>query len=137
MPRESTRQAARQEAARSTMEIQVTHQERTVRVALSGILDREGVTALAARVAPGLAGRGARVVLDGAGLTHMDYRATRPFISWHRRLRTYGHELFLQGWSDYLKAILVMEDWDVAPGDPPAGLPTLRHLGSIAAVRMP
>ncbi len=137
MPREMTRQTARQEAARSTMEIQVTQQDRTVRVSLSGILDRDGVAALAARVAPGLVGRGVRIVLDGTGLTHMDYRATRRFIAWNRRLRTYGHELYLQGWSNYLKAILVMEDWDCGTGEPPAGLPTLRHLGSLAAVRMP
>jgi len=88
-------------------------------------------------VAPGPAKRGARVVLEGAGLTHMDYRATRSLIAWHRRLRRRGQDLYLQGWSDYLKAILVMEDWDCDRTLGPTGLPTLRHLGSLAAVHMP
>jgi anti-anti-sigma regulatory factor len=119
------------------MEIQVRRMDRAVWVSLSGILDRDGMTALANRVAPGLAGRGARVVLEGSGLTHMDYRATRSLVAWHRHLRRRGHALFLQGWSDYLKAILAMEDWDCDRSQVPAGLPTLRHLGSLAAVRMP
>ncbi len=50
MPRESTRQAARQEATRTGMEIQVRQDERAVWVALSGILDHDGVAALAGRV---------------------------------------------------------------------------------------
>jgi anti-anti-sigma regulatory factor len=119
------------------MEIQVRRMDRAVWVSLSGILDRDGMTALANRVAPGLAGRGARVVLEGSGLTHMDYRATRSLVAWHRHLRRRGHALYLQGWSDYLKAILAMEDWDCDRSQVPAGLPTLRHLGSLAAVRMP
>jgi anti-anti-sigma regulatory factor len=137
MPREGTRQPARQEAARSALDVQIRHTERAVRVSLSGILDRDGVAALAARVAPGRVGRGVRIVLDGSGLIHMDYRATRSLIAWHRRLHRRGHALFLQGWSDYLKAILVMEDWDCDRSPAPTGLPTLRHLGSLAAVRMP
>jgi len=137
MPREGTRQSARQEATRSTLDVQVRHTERAVWVSLSGILDRDGVAALAARVAPGPLAHGAHIVLEGAGLTHMDYRATRSLIAWHRRLHRRGHALFLQGWSDYLKAILVMEDWDCDCSQAPVGLPTLRHLGSLAAVRMP
>lgn len=137
MSREGTRQPVRQEAARTPTEIQIRRNERGVWVSLSGMLDKDGVAALAARVAPGLAGRGARVVLDGSGLTHMDYRATRDLVAWHRRLRRRGQALYLQGWSDYLKAILVMEDWDCDRSQAPAGLPTLRHLGSLAAVRMP
>jgi len=137
MPRESTRQTTRQEAVSTNLEIRVTHKERTVRVALSGILDRAGVNALAGRVAPGLAGRGCRIILDGSGLSHMDYRATVALIAWNRRLRAFRHQLYLQGWNDYLKAILVMEDWDADAGSAPAGLPTLRHLGCLAAQRMP
>lgn len=137
MPREGTRQPARQEAAHSTLDVHVRHTERAVWVSLSGILDRDGVAAIAARVAPGLMRGGARLVLEGSGLTHMDYRATRSLIAWHRRLHRRGHALFLQGWSDYLKAILVMEDWDCDRSQAPVGLPTLRHLGNLAAVRMP
>lgn len=137
MPREGTRQSARQEAARSDLEIRVKHKDRTVWVSLSGILDRDGVAALADRVAPAPAGRGARIVLEGSGLAHMDYRATRSLIAWHRRLHRRGQALYLQGWSDYLKAILVMEDWDCDRTLQPTGLPTLRHLGSLAAVHMP
>jgi len=136
MPRETTLQAARQEATRNGMEIQVRQDERSVWVALSGILDRDGVAALASRVAPALAGRGCRVVLDGSGLGHMDYRATGDLVAWGRKLQAYRHQLYLQGWSDYLKAILIMGNWDAA-ADPAPGLPTLRHLGSLAPVRMP
>lgn len=136
MPRESTRQAARQEATRTNMEIQVRHDDRAVWVALSGILDRDGVAALAGRVAPALAGCGCRIVLDGSGLAHMDYRATGDLVTWSRRLRAYGHQLYLQGWSDYLKAILIMGNGD-ADGGLGSGLPTLRHPGSLASVRMP
>ena len=137
MPRDGTRQSARQEAARSTLDVQVRHMEQAVWVSLSGILDRDGVAALAARVAPGLAGRGARIVLEGSGLTHMDYRATRTLLAWHRRLHRRGYALYLQWWSNYLKAILVMEDWDCDHSQAPIGLPTLRHLGNLATVRMP
>ncbi|MFN2370125.1 MAG: STAS domain-containing protein [Candidatus Krumholzibacteriia bacterium] len=136
MPRESTRQAARQEATRTGMEIQVRQDERAVWVALSGILDQDGVAALAGRVAPALAGRGCRVVLDGSGLAHMDYRATAELVAWGRKLKAYRHQLYLQGWSDYLKSILIMGNWD-GDGEPAPGLPTLRHLGSLAPVRMP
>ena len=133
---ETTRQSARQEAARIDTEIQVRQDGRAVWVALSGILDRDGVAALAGRVAPALAGRGCRVVLDGSGLAHMDYRATADLVAWSRRLRQYRHQLYLQGWSNYLKAILIMGNWDAESGPEPA-LPTLRHLGSLAPVRMP
>jgi len=137
MPRESTLQSVRQEAARTDLEIRVTQKERTVWVALSGILDRDGIAALAGRVAPVLAGRGCRVILDGTGLTHMDFRATTDLVAWNRQLRDYRHQLFLQGWSDYLKAILVMGSGDLDGGLPPSALPTVRRLGNLAPIRMP
>jgi anti-anti-sigma regulatory factor len=137
MPRETARLSARQEAPRSRFDTEIAHTGRTVRVSLSGILDDDGVTDLAARVQPRLSGRGMRIVLDGRGLAHLDYRAIPGLIAWYRRLRGYGHELYLHGWSDYLKAILVMEDWEGELGGSSAGLPTLRHLGSLAAVRTP
>jgi len=136
MPRESTLQPARQEAARGGLEIQVRQDDRAVRVALSGILDRDGIAALAGRVAPALAGRGCRVVLDGSGLTHMDYRATADLVAWSRRLRAYRHQLFLQGWSDYLKAILIMGHGDTETGLEPE-LGALHGFGTLAALRMP
>ncbi len=136
MPRESTLQAARQEATRSGMEIQVRQDDRAVRVALSGILDRDGVAALAGRVAPALAGRGCRIILDGSGLSHMDYRATNDLVSWSRRLRAYRHQLFLTGWSDYLKAILIMGHGDIDAGSEPE-FGSLAGLGTFAAPRMP
>jgi len=127
----------RQEAARTQLEIRVRQKERTVWVALSGILDRDGVAALAGRVAPVLAGRGCRVILDGTGLSHMDYRATGDLVAWNRQLRDYRHQLYLQGWSDYLKAILIMGNWDGDAGLPAVTLPTVRRLGNLAPIRMP
>jgi len=124
MPREWTRQPARQEAAGTRTDIEISHEDRAVWVALSGILDREGVEELIGRVAPRLTQRGFRIYLDGTDLVHLDFRATQGLLAWNRRLRDFHHTLYLRGWNDYLKAILVMEDWDrelgaVLPG--PAG----------------
>ena len=137
MPRELTRQLVRQEAAGSRLEIEVRHTERAVWVALSGILDRQGVERLISRVAPRLASRGCRIILDGSRLTHLDFRATHSLICWNRRLRDFNHQLYLREWSDYLKAILVMEDWDRelgAAGSEPA---TWRLLGATSTVSQP
>ncbi len=115
MPRELARQSVRQEAAGShleTLEVEVRQTDRTVRVTLSGSLDRAGVRRLVSRVAPMLLGRGWRIILDGSRLSHLDYRATSSLVMWNRQLRQFRHQLYLHGWSDYLKAILVMEDWD-------------------------
>ena len=120
MPRELTRQSVGQEAANSRLRIKVTIKERAVWVSLSGILDRRGVEGIIARVTPHLHDRGRRIVLQGDRLLHLDYRATRHLILWNRNLRQYGHRLFLQGWNEYLKAILCMEDWDRELDAPPA-----------------
>ena len=124
MPREMTLQSARQEAAGSTMEMEIRHKDRTVWVSLSGILDRPGLARMIARLGGLMTSRGHKVVLDGRQLVHMDYRATPPLLAWNRRLRAYHHHLYLHGWSDYLKAILVMEDTDrelgALPPDPAA-----------------
>ena len=133
MPRELTRQLVRQEAAGSILEIEVRHTERAVWVALSGILDRQGVERMISRVAPRLADRGCRIVLDGTRLTHLDYRATHGLLVWKRRLRDHHHQLLLHGWSDYLKAILVMEDWDRELGAMPTGPSTWRFLRGASA----
>ncbi len=137
MPRELTRQSVRQEAAGSHLEIEVKHKERTVRVTLSGILDQQGVEKITARVAPRLLGRGCRVILDGSQLSHLDYRATRSLVQWNRKLRQFHHQLFLLGWSDYLKAILLMEDWDSELGEQPATSSTLRLLAAVHTDPMP
>lgn len=115
MPRESTRQfvpADTTSAQPDHLQIRLSQAERTVRVTLSGTLDREGVARLIARVSGQLDRRGYRIILDGSGLAHLDFRATGELIRWHRKLRDFEHQLYLQNWSDYLKAILVMEDWD-------------------------
>jgi ABC-type transporter Mla MlaB component len=140
MPRESTRQFVRPETASAHLDglhIQVSRTERTVRVALSGALDRQGVEKLVSRVAPCLVSRGCRIILDGSRLTHLDFRATGGLVSWHRHLRTYHHQLYLQSWSDYLKAILVMEDWERELGSTDSDLATWHLLGEVAAAGRP
>jgi len=140
MPRELARQSARQEAAGShleILEIEVRQTDRTVRVALSGILDRNGVERMISRVSPRLLGRGCRVILDGSRLVHLDYRATASLVGWNRRLRLFRHQLYLQGWSDYLKAILLMEDWSRELGGQPATSATLRLLAAGRIDTMP
>jgi hypothetical protein len=121
MPRELTRQSARQEAAGNHTEFEIRHGDRAVWVSLSGILDRDGVAEIIGRVAPRLTQRGFRIYLDGTNLTHLDFRATQGLLAWNRKLRDFHHTLYLRGWSDYLKAILVMEDWDRELGAVPAG----------------
>lgn len=140
LSQQSSLQYGRQEAAsrqRKTLEMDVGHTERTVRVTLSGILDRKGVEEMSAKVATRLAGRGYRVILDGSGLTHLDYRATASLLEWNRKIRRFRHQLYLLGWSDYLKAILVMEDWDLELGVRPAVSSTLRLLAEARTQPMP
>jgi len=115
VPRELTRQFVSQDTAsvrQDALAIQVGYSEKTVRVSLSGVLDRDGVKLLISRVAPCLVSRGCRIILDGSALTHLDFRATHGLIRWTRHLGAFGHQLYLKDWNDYLKAILVMEDWD-------------------------
>jgi len=137
MPRELTRQLGWQEATGSRMEITVRQTDRAVWVALSGILDRQGVERMISRVAPRLARRGCRIILDGTRLTHLDYRATHGLLAWNRKLRDHRHQLFLHGWSDYLKAILVMEDWDRELGAMPTEPSSWRPYEGAPADRAP
>jgi hypothetical protein len=130
MPRELTRQSARQEAAGNQTEFEIRHGDRAVWVSLSGILDRDGVEEIIGRVAPRLTQRGFRIYLDGTNLTHLDFRATQGLLAWNRKLRDFRHTLYLRGWSDYLKAILVMEDWDRELGAVPAGPATWGFFGA-------
>ena len=140
MPRELTRQFVRIKKAPArldNLQIQVSCVERTVWVALSGILDRTGVENVISRVAPQLVSRGCRIVLDGSRLTHLDFRATHSLIRWNRQLRDYDHHLYLKEWSDYLKAILVMEDWERELGSTANEASAWRLLGGTAAARRP
>ncbi len=140
MPRELTRQFVRTDDApahQDPLQIQVSHSERTVRVALSGILDCRGIEKLISRVAPRLANRGCRIILDGSRLTHLDFRATHGLIRWNRQLCDYNHKLYLKEWSNYLKAILVMEDWDRELGSAGSEPSTWRLLGGAAATSRP
>ena len=140
MSRELTRQFKRNDSTPvrlDHLQIQINQSERTVRVSLSGTLDCAGVEKLISRVAPRLVSRGCRIILDGSRLTHLDFRATHSLICWNRRLRDFNHQLYLREWSDYLKAILVMEDWDRelgAAGSEPA---TWRLLGATSTVSQP
>lgn len=111
MPREMARQSAWQDAGKTNLSIQVRQVDRTVWVTLSGLFDQAGVQHLVTRVAPHLRETGYRVILDGAGLAHLDYRVTRQLIQWNQTLQQFRHQLYLKDWSDYLKAILCMEDW--------------------------
>lgn len=118
MSRELTRRPTGMESGVRRLEIEVSRADSVVRVALSGILDEQGLEMIIGRVAPLLTGRGQKVILDGARLAHMDYRSTRALLRWNRNLRQFSHTLYLKGWSDYLKAILCMEDWDRELGLP-------------------
>ena len=112
MPSEGIRQLRGSTAAGYDPAFRTTVQGRTVRIHLAGILDRAGVPRMIRAATAALNGRDLLVVLDGSGLTHLDYRCVPMLVRWSRGLRTYGHRVYLAGWSDYLKAILAMEDWD-------------------------
>lgn len=118
---------SRQEAAGTHTEIGIRQNDKVVWVTLSGILDRVGMERLISRVTLRLERRGCRIVLDGSRLTHLDYRATGALIAWNRRLRAFHHQLYLHGWSDYLKAIVVMEDWDRELGATPTAMAAWRQ----------
>jgi hypothetical protein len=83
---------------------------------------------------PILKKRSQRIVLDGRRLCHIDFRIVKPLVEWSKMLRSYDHKLLLSHWSDYLKAILSMEDWDrdLFPGS--ARLSTLPLATSKTAV---
>lgn len=112
MPSEGIRSTACGAATGANHSIPISVRGRTVRVRLTGILDRDG-TACAIQVTNQyLAGGRWLVVLDGSALAHLDYRCVPMLVRWSRGLATFGHRLVLDRWSDYLKAILAMEDWD-------------------------
>jgi len=140
MPRELTRQFVPAEitpAHPDPLQIRISQSERTVRVSLSGTLDRAGVANLSNRVTARLVSRGYRIILDGSRLVHLDFRATGDLIRWHRRLRDFDHQLYLKDWSDYLKAILVIEDWGRELGSAGSEPSTWRLLGGMSTASRP
>jgi ABC-type transporter Mla MlaB component len=94
------------------VETRISRRDGQLRVSLAGILDQDGLADLMRRVSLALPGRGCAVILDGAGLLHMDYRCVQPLVRWSRGLRSYRHDVRLVAWSEYLQAIVAMEDWD-------------------------
>jgi len=112
MPRDATRTSTRFEVLDGGMELEIRERGATLWVALSGILDGPRLEQVVQQVAPRLTRRGRRIVLDGSRLLHLDYRAVPRLIAWHDALRPFQHQLFLSGWNAYLKAILLVEDWD-------------------------
>ncbi len=140
MPREMARQfdyAESTPAHLDHLQIRVSQFERTVRVSLSGTLDCQGVEKMISLVMPQLLSRGCRIILDGSRLTHLDFRATHSMIRWNRRLREFNHQLYLKEWSDYLKAILVMEDWDRELGSTGSDPSAWRMLAGVATNSRP
>jgi ABC-type transporter Mla MlaB component len=93
------------------VETRIARKGGLLRVSLAGILDQEGLADLIRRVSLALPGRGGTVLLDGAGLLHMDYRCVQPLVRWSRGLRSYRHDVRLVDWNEHLQAILAMEDW--------------------------
>ena len=84
----------------------------TVRIHLAGVLDRAKLLDLMTRADGALLGRNRLVVLNGSRLMHLDYRCVSMLMRWARSLKSYGHQLHLEHWNEYLRAILAMEDWD-------------------------
>jgi anti-anti-sigma factor len=110
MPRESTRWTPSMTILKGGIDFEVQERGSILRVTLLGELDRATVVKLKRWIAPRLVERGRRIVLDGRGLRHIDYRAVGPLIAWSGQLRGYGHQLLLSGWSSYLKTILLLGD---------------------------
>jgi ABC-type transporter Mla MlaB component len=110
MPRESTRRSTRFEVLDGGTCWELEEQGATAWVALSGVLDRDQLQRLIARVRPLLRSRGRRIVLDGRRLRHVDYRAVPALIAWNDGLRAFNHQLLLYGWNGYLRTILAVGD---------------------------
>ena len=137
MPRELTRQSRKLRICNYEHGFEIRQHGLTVWVTLIGVVDQPGMERLISRVDPLMRGRGFRIVLHGRQLCHLDYRAVRPLLEWNRILARFGHALMLSGWSDYLKAILCMEDWDRELGVGASRLPAWRSLSESAAGRGP
>jgi hypothetical protein len=111
MPREMTLQSPDRLSRTGALAFTIDQRDTAVWVTLSGVMDREGLARVVRRVDPLLTGRSRRVVLDGARLLHVDYRAVRDLVGWNDHLKPYAHQLRLARWSRYRHVILSMEDW--------------------------
>lgn len=116
MPGEQTRRPPRLQVLEGGLDFEIRERDGTVRVALSGALDRAMLGRIAAAVAPRLVRRGRAVVLDGRRLNHVDYRCAADLAAWQRVLRPYGHRLLLSGWSVFHRTLLILGGM---PGEPP------------------
>jgi len=135
MPREGIRQPAA--APAPALETRTLVRGRTVRIHLAGILDRTTVPELIRAANAALTVPGSLVVLDGAGLAHLDFRCVPMLVRWSRTLRSYRHRLCLDRWNEYLTAILAVEDWDGEFADRSPLRPAPRRPGVARAVQVP
>ena len=126
MQRQVIRQPASAANDRSSPEYRITVRGRTVRIHLTGLLDRAGVQRMLRLVNGVLTERNLKIVLDGSRLMHLDYRCVPMLVRWNQLLRGFGHRLVLAGWNGYLTAILAMEDWEGALEDGIRRIPAAR-----------
>ena len=126
MPRESTRRTPRLTLLEGGSTFEIQERGSVLRVALLGTLDRERLQGLRRRIAPHLVQRGRRIVLDGQRLRHVDYRVAADLRRWNEELKSFGHALFLGGWSPYLRTLLPLGD--AAASAPETSVPTPRRV---------
>jgi ABC-type transporter Mla MlaB component len=112
MPNEGIRGSTTTRAPGHGIKSSITVRERTVRIHLVGVLDRQEASRLIQVANRHLYGRRYDVILDASHLVHLDYRCVAMLLRWNRGLQSLGHRLLLAGWSPYLRTILAMEDWD-------------------------
>jgi len=127
MPRETTRHQPHLQLLEGGLDFEIREHGGDVRVVLSGNLDCDLLDHIIASTTPRLARRDRRVVLDGARLAHLDYRAVPALIEWGRHLRAYGHQLMIAGWRSYLRAILALGGTSGAAAAPTTGPVVARH----------
>ncbi|MBU0741835.1 STAS domain-containing protein [bacterium] len=132
MPRETTRQPLYLHLLEGGLDFEIREHDGDVRVVLSGSLDRNLLADIISTLTPRLARRDRRIVLDGSRLAHVDFRAVETLVDWGRRLRAFGHTLVLDGWSPYLRAILILGGRSYAPAPPLAGPLMARHRTSLS-----
>jgi ABC-type transporter Mla MlaB component len=127
MPRETTRHLPHLQLLEGGLDFEIREHGGDVRVVLSGNLDRDLLERIVPATTPRLARRGCRVVLDGARLAHLDYRAVPALVEWGRDLRAYGHRLLIAGWRPYLRVILALGGSAGAPAASTTGPLSARH----------
>jgi len=109
------------------LDFEIREHDGDVRVVLSGSLDCKLLARIISATRPHLARRGRRIVLDGSGLAHLDYRAVDKLADWGQRLQAFGHTLLLDGWRPYLRTILILGGHACVPAAPTTGPLVARH----------